>query len=143
MRFVSFEAIRQIGDDICWMLNIIESITTKYFHFMFQIQWIFGRFILQFKTFRISKGNIIMYLSAYWRLQSFTGDNNWSWYYRKTHCARIVKKNNSKTYIVVNPSFEFVSKFKINTNPFLLKSTIQIWKVAKRVLLNVCFCETL
>jgi hypothetical protein len=63
------------------------------------------------------------------------------------HCARIVKKklkniknvpyvlNSTKTYIVMNPSFEFVSKLKFNTNPFLLKSTIQIWKVAKCVFL--------
>jgi hypothetical protein len=60
IRFVSFEAIRQRGDDICSMLNIIGNIIMKYFHFMFQIQWMFGRFILQFKTFHISKGNIIM-----------------------------------------------------------------------------------
>ncbi len=45
-------------------------------------------------------------------------------------------------HILMNPSFEFVSKFEFNTNPFSLKSTIQIWKVAKCVPLNVCFCAT-
>jgi hypothetical protein len=43
--------------------------------------------------------------------------------------------SSTKTYIVMNPSFEFVSKLKFNTNPFLLKSTIQIWKGAKCVFL--------
>ncbi len=134
IRFVSFEAIRQRGDDICSMLNIIGNIIMKYFHFMFQIQWMFGRFILQFKTFHISKGNIIMQLSACCKLQSFTGldirgkcivlELSKNKFKNIKNVSYVL--NSTKTYIVMNPSFQFVSKFKFNTNPFSLKSTIQI-----------------
>ncbi len=134
IRFVSFEAIRQRGDDICSMLNIIGNIIMKYFHFMFQIQWMFGRFILQFKTFHISKGNIIMQLSACCKLQSFTGldirgkcivlELSKNKFKNIKNVSYVL--NSTKTYIVTNPSFQFVSKFKFNTNPFSLKSTIQI-----------------
>jgi hypothetical protein len=134
----------------------IEHITMKSFHFMFQIQRMLVDSFCNFAIFTFQRETLLCswaFVAGCKVLPKTTIGLDIIGKCIVLELSKNKFKNikivsyvlsSTKTYIVMNPSFEFVSKFEFNTNPFSLKPTIQIGKVAKCVLLNVCvFCNFL